>query len=226
MEFTPAVSLTAQIADHIGLRIIRGELKPRDRIQELKVANELSVSRGSVREALLILESRSLVEIMPRRGAVVRSLECAEVDELCDLSAEITVVFLRRLGSYVSSRRAVDTSGIEASLQRAREAVSEDDHEAFTVAKLDFVRIGLGLMGASYLRSLIEDLIPSWYRLWMLAARHGRADLHDEIRLTNAVWEAVKESNDERIGELTRAHCRRQAKMVKEVLNGKSGGVR
>ena len=226
MEFTPAVSLTAQIADHIGLRIIRGELKPRDRIQELKVANELSVSRGSVREALLILESRSLVEIMPRRGAVVRSLECSEVDELCDLSAEILVVFLRRLGNFISGRRTVDLSGIEASLKRAREAVPEEDHESFTEAKLDFVRFGLSIMGASYLRSLIEDLMPSWYRLWMLAARHGRADLQDEIRLTNAVWDAVKEGNDERIGELTRAHCRRQAKMAKEVLNGKTNASR
>ena len=223
MEFTPAVSLTAQIADHIGLRIIRGQLKPRDRIQELKVANELSVSRGSVREALLILESRSLVEIMPRRGAVVRSLECTEVDELSDLSAEIMVVFLRRLGSHITSRRAVDVSSIEGSLTRAREAVIEDDHEAFTEAKLDFVRFGLNIMGASYLRSLIEDLMPSWYRLSMLASRHGRADLSDEIRLTNAVWEAVRANNDERLAELIRAHCRRQAKMVNEVLTGKSG---
>ena len=71
MNFEPAMTLTEQIAEHLGGEIITGRLKPMARIQELKVAGELGVSRGSVREALLILESRHLVEIIPRRGAVV-----------------------------------------------------------------------------------------------------------------------------------------------------------
>ena len=71
MSFKPAVSLTEQIADHLGSEIISGKLQPSERIQELKVAKDLGVSRGSVREALLILEGRHLIEIYPRRGAVV-----------------------------------------------------------------------------------------------------------------------------------------------------------
>ena len=65
MGFQAAVSLTEQIAEHLGSQIISGALQPLERIQELKVAGELGVSRGSVREALLILESRHLVEIVP-----------------------------------------------------------------------------------------------------------------------------------------------------------------
>ena len=87
MEFEPQATLTEQIADHLGGEIIAGRLAPASRIQELKVAGELGVSRGSVREALLILESRHLIEIIPRRGAVVSSMESNEIADFCELGA-------------------------------------------------------------------------------------------------------------------------------------------
>ena len=73
MRFQAPESLSEQIAQHIGLRIIKAQLKPKERIQELKVAKELDVSRGSVREALLILERRHLVNIFPRKGVGISS---------------------------------------------------------------------------------------------------------------------------------------------------------
>ena len=74
MAFKAPDSLAEQIAQHLGDRIISGELKPGDRIQELRIANELNVSRGSVREAFLILDRRFLLDIVPRKGAMV--LKC------------------------------------------------------------------------------------------------------------------------------------------------------
>lgn len=68
MTFKAPDSLAEQIAHHLAERIIRGELKERERIQEQKVTQTLNVSRGSVREALLILERRHLVNILPRRA--------------------------------------------------------------------------------------------------------------------------------------------------------------
>ena len=55
MRFQAPESLSEQISQHLGQRIITGQLQPGDRIQELRIAGELDVSRGSVREALLIL---------------------------------------------------------------------------------------------------------------------------------------------------------------------------
>lgn len=61
-------SLSEQIAKSIAEQIISGELVEGERIQELRIAKELDVSRGSVREALLLLERTHLIEIYPRRG--------------------------------------------------------------------------------------------------------------------------------------------------------------
>ena len=61
MQQQEAHSLSEQIAKHISEQIIRGELVEGERIQELRIASELDVSRGSVREALLLLERTQLI---------------------------------------------------------------------------------------------------------------------------------------------------------------------
>ena len=85
MTFKANDSLTEQIARFLGKRIILGEMTAGERIQELRIAAELDVSRGSVREALLILERRHLVTIYPRRGAVVSALDADAADEFFEL---------------------------------------------------------------------------------------------------------------------------------------------
>jgi DNA-binding GntR family transcriptional regulator len=63
MNLEEADSLSEQIAKYISEQIISGELVEGERIQELRIAKELDVSRGSVREALLLLERTYLIEI-------------------------------------------------------------------------------------------------------------------------------------------------------------------
>ena len=92
MTFKAPDSLAEQIAHHLAERIVRGELKPGERIQEQKVTQALSVSRGSVREALLILERRHLIVILPRRGAQVTELNAHNVESLCALMGELYIL--------------------------------------------------------------------------------------------------------------------------------------
>ena len=66
--------LAEQIADRIAQQIITGELLEGERIPELRIAKEMQVSRGSVREALLLLQRTHLIEIYPRRGAIVTEI--------------------------------------------------------------------------------------------------------------------------------------------------------
>jgi DNA-binding GntR family transcriptional regulator len=92
MTFKAPDSLAEQIAHHLAERIIRGDLKPGERIQEQKVTLALNVSRGSVREALLILERRHLIAILPRRGAHVTELTAHKVQSLCTLMSELYIL--------------------------------------------------------------------------------------------------------------------------------------
>ena len=218
MGFMPAVSLTAQIADHIGERIIDGALGADERIQELRVAKDLGVSRGSVREALLILESRGLVRILPRRGALVSELGCRDIADLAEVSAELLVLLFKKLAKHFDACSAVDQSPFHLGLERARVAADAGSMREFMEGKFDFLNAALELVSSPYLAGLIEDLMPSWRRLSTLVHRHRNADLHDNMRFTQALWQAVQSGDCPRVEELLRAHCKREARLAQEVL--------
>jgi DNA-binding GntR family transcriptional regulator len=64
----PTLTVSEQIAAQVGDRILSGAMPPGARIGEQELADEFSVSRGPIREALRILEREGLVTIL-RAGA-------------------------------------------------------------------------------------------------------------------------------------------------------------
>ena len=54
--------------------ILRGELKPGERLMEIQLANQLGVSRTPIREAIRKLELEGLVLMIPRKGAEVAQI--------------------------------------------------------------------------------------------------------------------------------------------------------
>jgi DNA-binding GntR family transcriptional regulator len=62
-------------------RIVKGEFRPGNRLQDVQLAAELGVSRTPIREALLRLEREGLVESDPNRGFFVAQLSRKEVLE-------------------------------------------------------------------------------------------------------------------------------------------------
>ena len=97
MNLEEADSLSEQIAKYISEQIISGELVEGERIQELRIAKELDVSRGSVREALLLLERTYLIEIFPRRGAIVSEMSAQQVKALFDTNMMVLGHIVQRI---------------------------------------------------------------------------------------------------------------------------------
>jgi DNA-binding GntR family transcriptional regulator len=70
------------VADQLRAAILRGDLKPGERLDENAVAALLGVSRTPVRSALRVLAAESLVELHPHRGALVSELTPDELEEV------------------------------------------------------------------------------------------------------------------------------------------------
>lgn len=79
--------------------ILRGELKPGERLMEIKLANKLGVSRTPIREAIRKLELEGLVIMIPRKGA-----EVADITE----KSLTDVLEVRRALEELSARLACD----------------------------------------------------------------------------------------------------------------------
>jgi len=72
-------ALADEIAAHIRDQILSGELKPGQKIDQEKIADDLDVSRSPIREALVVLGQEGLLDITPRRGAFVARITREDV---------------------------------------------------------------------------------------------------------------------------------------------------
>ena len=70
------------VAQILRAEIFSGALKAGDALRERMLAERLQVSRTPVREALFILQSEGLVELVPNRGASVRRLTAEDLLEI------------------------------------------------------------------------------------------------------------------------------------------------
>lgn len=74
--------LSEKIAMTIRNNIIKGIIKPGERLVEPKLSEMLGISRTPIREALRLLEMEGFIEIIPRRGAIVTTLTRKDIDDI------------------------------------------------------------------------------------------------------------------------------------------------
>lgn len=81
--------LREKVAEELRRGILSGRFEPGERLVEERLAEELGVSRNPIREAIRTLTSEGLIEVSPRRGAIVASLSQEEADELLEVRAAL-----------------------------------------------------------------------------------------------------------------------------------------
>jgi DNA-binding GntR family transcriptional regulator len=104
--------VSAQQATHAKLRamIFSGELRAGQPMRQEEIARRLGVSRLPVREALNRLATEGLVELKPRRGFFVTSLDADEIEDIFDMRAMLE----QRAGSLATERRtAADADALD-----------------------------------------------------------------------------------------------------------------
>lgn len=83
------VPLHEEVTTRLRDMIVEDLLKPGERIQELEIAGQLGVSRTPVREALKVLASEGLVEMLPLRGAVVKAFTAKDAQDMLKVIAQL-----------------------------------------------------------------------------------------------------------------------------------------
>lgn len=89
MEKIQHRNLYREVADRVRELIEQGVLAPGERISEKKLCEQFGVSRTPLREALKVMASEGLVEILPNRGARVTRLTVKKVRNTYDVMAAL-----------------------------------------------------------------------------------------------------------------------------------------
>jgi DNA-binding GntR family transcriptional regulator len=95
------LTLHEEVTNRLRDMIVESQLKPGERIQEMELAQQLRVSRTPIREAIKVLTSEGLVELLPLRGAIVKSFSAKDARDMLDVIAQL---------EEYAGRRACDAS--------------------------------------------------------------------------------------------------------------------
>lgn len=98
-------ALVDETAAAIRARIMSGEIPIGAQLRQADLAATLGVSRTPIREALRQLQAGGLIEVLPRRGAVVRVPAPWEVREAFEVRAELEgLACVRAVGEITSEQ--------------------------------------------------------------------------------------------------------------------------
>ena len=208
-------SLSEQIAKHIGEQIISGELVEGERIQELRIAKELDVSRGSVREALLLLERTHLIEIFPRRGAIVSEMSAQQVRALFDTCSLLLGQIVQRIAETWRHHE------IEQ-LQKLMEQIEAEYRQGHTEKFYDLIFQTLArqqdMVANLYLMKFYQELLPSLRRSYFLTLNTSRRELQESFDLFKLVTEAILIRKTHQAALFMEDFCRHLRNLVLESL--------
>lgn len=135
-EDAPRLSSAESCYEQIKRQIITNVLQPGESIDERRLAEMLGVSRTPVREALLRLKTEGFIDIMPRRGAVIRSISIAELGNLYEVVTALEVMVAGLIAERGASK--VEIAALEQACKDMSEAAEAEDHEAWTRADEKF----------------------------------------------------------------------------------------
>ncbi len=76
-----------EVADRMRELIQSGEMEPKERINESELTERFGISRTPLREAIKILATEGLLELLPNRGARVASISLEELEDVIEVIA-------------------------------------------------------------------------------------------------------------------------------------------
>lgn len=115
-DFLP---LRDEVFNTLRERILKGALKPGERLMEIHLADQLGVSRTPIREAIRMLELEGLVKMVPRKGAQVAKISREDLQDVLEV------------------RKALDTLAVKLACER----ITEDEIIKLKMAEEEFERV-------------------------------------------------------------------------------------
>ena len=137
-------TLDLEVLDRLRDAIVQGEIPPGRRINQLRTARHLGVSRGPVRAAMAKLAQEGLVENVPRRGSFTTALDRSTVVDLYGVREALESFAAAEAASRVTPE-AVDE--LQQRVERMRTLAARKDVRRLVNADLEFHRRVVELSG-------------------------------------------------------------------------------
>lgn len=194
--------------------ILKGELKPGERLMEIQLANKLGVSRTPIREAIRKLELEGLVLMVPHKGAEVAQITEKNLRDVLEVRKA-----LEELAVSLACMRMTeeDLHKLRQAQEQFEEVLTSEDITLVAEADVAFHDVIYMATDNQRLIHLLNNLREQMYRYRVehLKQKMWHSRLLEEHK--NLV-ESMEKKDVKRAMELTSQHIDNQVKNVSSIL--------
>ena len=195
--------------------ILQGELEPGERLMEIRLAEQLGVSRTPVRDAIHKLVDEGLVNIVPRCGAVVAGITDKDMRDV--LEVRIT---LEELAVTLCTER-ITADGVEklkAANEEFRKTVASGELIEIAAADVAFHDIIYSITENKRLLQIINDLREQIYRYRLEYLKNDKAR-QELISEHNQIIKYISSGDTDKAKAAIREHIENQMNEIASVIN-------
>lgn len=204
------------LTDEIRSRIATGVYIPGSALSEAALAEEFSVSRTPIREALKQLQTEGLVVVRPRVGSFVFAPSRLEVNELFEVK-EILEGAAARL--FANRGDIPELALLKENVRRSERAVAEDDLDLYVELVHEYHDLIMRGAGNSKLlhlyRTLMNQLLHSQF-VHLTVRSSGRAPQSDHEH--HSILDVIMARDGNTAERLMRDHVRASHNALMEIL--------
>ena len=215
MEMDEYLPLRDVVFNTLRRAILKGELKPGERLMEIALADKLGVSRTPIREAIRKLELEGLVVMAPRKGAKVASITERDLNDVLEVRKGMEVLAISLACKRITGEELEKLETIEQSFQKLIESGNLTELAEMDVKFHDII---YQATNNQRLVQLLNNLREQMYRYRMeylkdIAVRRTLAEEH------KAICRALRERDEQQAEQYVSIHIDNQQKAIIRSLN-------
>jgi DNA-binding GntR family transcriptional regulator len=199
------ISKKTRVVKLVREAILSGALKGGEQIVEAKLAQELGVGQGLVREALIELEHDGFVLRTPFTGTTVPTLTLQDAQQIFEVRIE-----LEPLAFYLAAKAAKpgDIAILGEMISRTKIDATSDDLEAFFESHLSFRKKIWDLSGNRYVKQALERVVMPLYALYLIRRSYNREGILQTVveclEHQDKIFEAIQKNDPDAARKVAR----------------------
>ena len=194
--------------------ILKGELKPGERLMEIQLANKLGVSRTPIREAIRKLELEGLVLMIPRKGA-----EVAEITEKNMLDVLEVRKALEELAAQLACERITEEglAELKAAAKEFEQVLKTNDVTKIAEADVKFHDVLYLSTDNQRLVTLLNNLREQMYRF---RVEYLKKEEYHPLLLEEhkKIIEAIESHDQAEVNNIIDLHIDNQMETVTDII--------
>ncbi len=194
--------------------ILKGDLKPGERLMELQLASKLGVSRTPIREAIRMLEQEGLAVTTPRKGAEVAKMTLKDMEDVLEIRDALDELAVRIACQKITDEQLKQLEDVKELFEKNTQT---NNVKNIAEADVSFHDVIYEATGNPKLVTLLNNLREQVYRYRVEYIKDPK-NYPTLITEHEAILESLKNRDVKNAVEAMHVHVANQAEAVKMVI--------